>query len=531
MQPKPLPADAPGGADAPRLWATPGHAARVILALGRSLRPASQGVSARRVRVALGHAWRRMLDLQIGEALGVLTAIETELAELPAAATASLVAEMDLLRAAGLALQDDTAGALALAGLALRHPGQAEPSARLAATLCRLGHWRGADFAALGRLPRSEPGARLGPIAALTTAIDLSIEAAMELEQLRLGAALRLAHDALALADGCEGQGAGIATLPASIAAQVLHEGGHFADAQRLLVDRMPALAARGTIEAALRAYTVLARISVRSGQLRPGLALLQAAQDLGERRGWVRLCAASLAERVHLLLAAERHEQAVPFMEGLDRLAGCPGPQAPAVEVCRVAARSRLTLAQGPSEAALATLRQLHHQALRRRDLHGALQALLWIIEGLLAHGKPEVAGKLLDRVLELGASLGLCEMLTDAGVRLAGMLPAAYVRASTQGGGRSSLLPYIGCLLARTQNRGTGATVNSSPRPSGPLSPREQEVLQRIAGGLSNKQIALALDIAPETVKSHVKSIFIKLAARTRTEAAVRARERGIV
>jgi DNA-binding CsgD family transcriptional regulator len=54
-----------------------------------------------------------------------------------------------------------------------------------------------------------------------------------------------------------------------------------------------------------------------------------------------------------------------------------------------------------------------------------------------------------------------------------------------------------------------------------------RESEVLALISRGSSNKQIAQALGISPETVKSHVKHIFLKLAVSTRTEAAFRALE----
>jgi DNA-binding CsgD family transcriptional regulator len=55
--------------------------------------------------------------------------------------------------------------------------------------------------------------------------------------------------------------------------------------------------------------------------------------------------------------------------------------------------------------------------------------------------------------------------------------------------------------------------------------LSRREADVLQMIAGGMSNKCIARSLGIAPETVKTHVKSILRKLKARTRAQAVARA------
>jgi LuxR family maltose regulon positive regulatory protein len=50
-------------------------------------------------------------------------------------------------------------------------------------------------------------------------------------------------------------------------------------------------------------------------------------------------------------------------------------------------------------------------------------------------------------------------------------------------------------------------------------------------IADGMSNKGIARSLGIAPETVKSHAKSIFIKLATRTRAQAVARAEAIGFL
>jgi DNA-binding NarL/FixJ family response regulator len=55
--------------------------------------------------------------------------------------------------------------------------------------------------------------------------------------------------------------------------------------------------------------------------------------------------------------------------------------------------------------------------------------------------------------------------------------------------------------------------------------LTVRERDVLAMVSQGFSNKRIARALEISPETVKSHVKHIFLKLQVSTRTEAVFRA------
>lgn len=53
--------------------------------------------------------------------------------------------------------------------------------------------------------------------------------------------------------------------------------------------------------------------------------------------------------------------------------------------------------------------------------------------------------------------------------------------------------------------------------------LTPREREVLDGLAGGGTNKEIALALGITPGTVKTHVERLIGKLGVRDRTQAAV--------
>jgi DNA-binding NarL/FixJ family response regulator len=61
--------------------------------------------------------------------------------------------------------------------------------------------------------------------------------------------------------------------------------------------------------------------------------------------------------------------------------------------------------------------------------------------------------------------------------------------------------------------------------------LTPREIQVLELVAEGLSNKGIAARLDISDQTVKFHVSSICGKLGAANRTDAVRRALRRGLI
>jgi len=62
-------------------------------------------------------------------------------------------------------------------------------------------------------------------------------------------------------------------------------------------------------------------------------------------------------------------------------------------------------------------------------------------------------------------------------------------------------------------------------------PLSPREMEILQYVTRGLSNKEIAVRLDISHQTVKNHMTAILHKLDVEDRTQAAVYALRHGWV
>jgi DNA-binding CsgD family transcriptional regulator len=61
--------------------------------------------------------------------------------------------------------------------------------------------------------------------------------------------------------------------------------------------------------------------------------------------------------------------------------------------------------------------------------------------------------------------------------------------------------------------------------------ISGRELEVLEHLAAGRSNKEIAQRLEVSPNTVKTHVAKLFEKLGARRRTQAILRARELGVL
>jgi len=99
-----------------------------------------------------------------------------------------------------------------------------------------------------------------------------------------------------------------------------------------------------------------------------------------------------------------------------------------------------------------------------------------------------------------------------------------------------RASGIEADGILIAdmkgpRRDDAGGGRAFTDNDEFEEPLTPREIDVVELLAEGLSNKAIAVRLGISDQTVKFHVASICGKLGAANRTDAVRRAVRRGLI
>ncbi|MEO5959177.1 MAG: response regulator transcription factor [Opitutaceae bacterium] len=102
--------------------------------------------------------------------------------------------------------------------------------------------------------------------------------------------------------------------------------------------------------------------------------------------------------------------------------------------------------------------------------------------------------------------------------------------VRAAAQG--TSVLEPSVAGRMMAELNRLTTREGKRAAQPlADPLSERELGVLKLLAAGCSNKEIGARLNIAEGTVKNHMTNVLGKLGALDRTQAALKARELGLI
>jgi ATP/maltotriose-dependent transcriptional regulator MalT len=362
-------------------------------------------------------------------------------------------------------------------------------------------------------------------------------DAILELQKLRPVLAGRLAEHALRTAREHLGHDSSTTQLPAALLAESLYEQGRLEEADSLLRFRIPAIRSSGSLECAARAYVVLARVAMHTGQRDFALSLLRDARALGERHRWPRLVALSTAECCQILLdegdiatAGDPLRELVALVEGSTAV---PAAVQRMMRMQLALLKYRLAILRGSADAAAAGLTQLcEEQTAGNFDARWTLQLQLQLAASHAQSNRAHLARVILTKALKTGAGNGLCMSFVDAGQLVRELIATVCRESAVEDLEILDLLPYSRNLLRyfdRTVTpNGSGRLTNEVNQP---LTRRESGILQLIADGLSNKRIAQRLDITPETVKSHAKNIFFKLAAQTRAQAVARADALGII
>jgi LuxR family maltose regulon positive regulatory protein len=145
-----------------------------------------------------------------------------------------------------------------------------------------------------------------------------------------------------------------------------------------------------------------------------------------------------------------------------------------------------------------------------------------------LHAHGEKKEAAQLLGDSLALAEPGGFIRTFVDEGPPMARLLYEALSHGISPDYVRRLLAAFPG-----TEPEQAESSLSQAPESKlvEPLSEREIEVLQLIAEGLTNQEIASRLYLSLNTVKTHASNIYGKFGVRSRTQAVARARVLGVL
>jgi LuxR family maltose regulon positive regulatory protein len=274
-----------------------------------------------------------------------------------------------------------------------------------------------------------------------------------------------------------------------------------------------------GGVEFEAGGYSALAFIKQAQGDPSAAQAALQRADQLLENPGIspsTRLY--NLASQVAVALGQGDLDAASRVVERFPRL-----EEAGAFPnyLSLMLAQARVLLAQGQQAAAAGQLEALHAMA-----SHAGWQSTATQARALqaLATPDPDQAFTFLTEALTRAEPEGYVRTFVDAGEPMAALLREAAAGGVTP--------DYTAKLLAAF-----GAAEKPTPTPVvaqlliEPLSDRELDVLYLLADGQTNREIAQALCVSVNTIKTHLKNIYGKLGVNNRRKAAAQAKELGLV
>jgi LuxR family maltose regulon positive regulatory protein len=464
-----------------------------------------------------------IIELRIDDALAIVAQFDDEIvrAAAPDALRSRNFAEV--LRAILYVLKSQD-GATVRAALAVlesrRRPASRSPA--LAAVL-RIGYLKVRDFDQYYSVPRFKHEVMaVHSTHGLATIIGPTFEAVVEAEQLRLPVATRLARNAHERAVSRFGKRSPVTGRAAVVLAELYYEEGHIAGLETLVTESLTAVRASGDDEIAIRGYRLLARLVARRGDTEFAFLVLKEAEVLAATRDWTGMFAESLMLRAELLLKAGRTRDAAICIERIETLAlNQRLPSHETLHASHALALAQLLVATGDARQASSILRRLQAASCGKRNNYWALRLSVQLADALLGCGDQAEGRAMVIQSLQVGARAGVHQIFVDAGAHVAEFLVSLHNAAPQDSRLPPELKPYIGSILTDRVKHQSGPLAPRASRARECLSPREHSILRSMSCGLSNKRIARELQIAPETVKSHVKGIFIKLAVQTRAHA----------
>ena len=477
-----------------------------------------------RLRLRIAHAWALALSMQMIDARRALEVLESDVDAGRLDTDAVTATELLAVRSLVTALSDHSTDALHLGERVLA----AQPPAgswieQIGQTTLSFGlGYAGRLDDALDLRARAERAAS-GHEPLFANVYRQNMSGLAEFVAGRLHDASKTFEAALRAAERAAGRLSAATALSAGYLSAIYYEWNDWQKVRDAQADRFDIAMQACSLGPLLRFVQTAALLQFQSGNDARAHELLDEADHVACTRQWLRLRVGCMATGIRLHLSAGKPTQAHRMERALASLVPAvpPDETSSQVETWQMArsAHARLLLADARADEAMQVMATVHDVlAARGFDWLAAQAAVLRAVACDRA-GDEDTALAMLARALEYGQGNGLVRTFVDEGPAVERLL----ARVQTQIGRFPALGAWYPRELLRAfdAQRAAGATPAGRPGAAGSLSAREAEILDYVARGLSNKEIARALRVAPETIKWHLKNIFEKLNVTSRIQA----------
>lgn len=480
-------------------------------------------------RLKLIHAWSLAFSRGAREALAVIDDLDAS------TLSSEPLAHLLALRPMLLAMVDDIEGAHrlgrdALASVSPEHPfAYGMLTQALTQTSIILGHH--ADARHFVDEARQAQRAATGPFGLMLADTADALLDLMRGHLKQATARMQLANRAFA--EAREQGRHGYALLGIQLA-EAFYEADECEQAKRLLEVYVPLVQDLGHTDSLICGHIILARIVHARNEHDRAVQLLTELESTGHRLGLPRAVASARLERARQRLqdndaegAREQlalAEQSAPWAQISSNWFIANDTLTPEI------GRLRWQLRCGSVAQAIAGLKVELAEAERVQRARRALKLRILLAEALYRDGQHNFALRTLSRALQSAAEEGFVRTFLEEGAVVQSMIRELL-------GGAASNEALDDALAGGWQERlqGLVATVSTAQQRTDslaePLTPKESKVLELLAQGLSNNAMADRLFVSETTVRTHLRSINLKLQAGNRTQAIAIARRLGLV
>jgi LuxR family maltose regulon positive regulatory protein len=269
-------------------------------------------------------------------------------------------------------------------------------------------------------------------------------------------------------------------------------------------------------------AYTNLGSALFALGDVEGAFEILHQAWQVAHRTSaWFEEI--TVAQEIEWYLAEDNREAALQRLRRAR--VDLEEPSGPFLSSALFMAFAQIFLAQKQYSKALAVIAPILEDLEKKKVLYFLVRTLTWQALAYQGLEQDKQALASLRRALILAAPEGYVRSFFVGGETFVSLLHQARA-AGIAPDHVDKLLAAVGCdETAPLSREGASSELVES------LSRREMDVMRRLAQGCSDKQIAEALVVSPETIHKHLKNIYGKLGVHNRTEAVVHARELGLL